>query len=137
MSEDGIDWGALRGVAKTARERAHAPYSNYLVGAALLDAQGGVHAGCNVENASYGLCLCAERTAIARAVADGRTRFVAILVLTGGAEPGTPCGMCRQVMAEFPPDFAVRCESVDAPERAITTTVSALLPFGFSGDHLD
>ena len=99
-----IPWAALREAALAARAHAYAPYSQYLVGAALLDADGHVHRGANVENASYGLCLCAERSAFARAIADGVRSFRAILVMTDGDRPGTPCGMCRQVLAELEND---------------------------------
>lgn len=133
---DAIPWSQLREAAERARNHAHAPYSNYRVGAALLDTHGDVHVGCNVENASYGLCLCAERSAVAAAISCGVRTFQAVLILTGGEEPGTPCGMCRQVLAEFPPDFAVRCETVDG-NASIETTVSALLPAAFDASQLE
>jgi cytidine deaminase len=99
LSKDQED--ALCEAALKARERAYAPYSNFRVGAALLVADGTILLGCNVENASYGLCLCAERTAIAGAVATGHQHFEAIAIATGSAPPSPPCGMCRQVLAEF------------------------------------
>lgn len=85
--------------AVDARHLAYAPYSNYQVGAALLTESGKIYSGCNVENASYGLCLCAERTAIVKAVSEAETEFTAIAVATG--DGGTPCGACRQFLAEF------------------------------------
>ena len=88
-----------------ARRKAYAPYSHYTVGAALLTASGKVYTGCNVENASYGLTICAERTAAVKAVSDGEREFVAIAVVTENG--GTPCGACRQVLAEFGPDMRV------------------------------
>lgn len=86
-------------MAVAARESAYAPYSNFQVGAALLTADGQIVTGCNVENASYGLCFCAERTAIVKAVSQGVQKFTAIAVATEGG--GTPCGACRQFIAEF------------------------------------
>lgn len=90
---------ALIEAAVTARESAYAPYSKFLVGAALLTKSGETFHGCNVENASYGLCFCAERTAIVKAVSEGQQDFVAFAVATAGG--GTPCGACRQFIAEF------------------------------------
>lgn len=131
---DPIPWDALRGAAQRAREHAYAPYSHYRVGAALLDADGRIHAGANIENASYGLCLCAERSAVARAVSDGVTRFRAVFVLTQGEQPGTPCGMCRQVLAELAPGVPVRCETVGGAR--LDTDVAALLPYAFDAEKL-
>lgn len=88
--------------ARRAAERSYSPYSRYPVGAALLDAEGGVWTGCNVENASYGLSMCAERTALFKAVSEGRRDFVALAIAGGTASsPALPCGACRQVLAEF------------------------------------
>jgi cytidine deaminase len=103
----GIDWRPLLQAARVARARAHAPYSRFAVGAAVLGASGRIWPGCNVENASYGLSVCAERHAVARAVLEGEERLVAALVVGGrGAVP--PCGACRQVLAEFAgPDLPV------------------------------
>lgn len=130
-----IDWDALEAAALSVRARAHAPYSGYRVGAALLTEDGRVYRGVNVENASYGLAMCAERVAIGTAVADGRTRFAAIVVATEGPRPGSPCGMCRQVMMEFPPSFPVRCISATGASR-LDTDVAALLPHAFDASHL-
>jgi cytidine deaminase len=124
-----IDWPALVRAAKAARKKAYAPYSKYQVGAALLASDGRVFVGCNVENASYGLCQCAERTAIGAAVAAGARRFSAIAIASPGSTPATPCGMCRQVLAEFPPSFPVRC--IAQRGAPIDTTVAALLPGAF------
>src|SRR5881296_2781589 len=90
----------LIAAAKTAQRRAHAPYSKFRVGAALLTKSGKVYTGCNVENASYGLTICAERVALAKAVSEGHRKFKAIAVVapSGGL---SPCGACRQVLAEF------------------------------------
>lgn len=87
--------------AWVARERAYAPYSNFKVGAALLSSDGRVFSGCNVENISYGLTNCAERVAIGAAVVQGATEFDAIVVVADTSEPISPCGACRQVLAEF------------------------------------
>lgn len=112
--------------ARRAARRAYAPYSHFPVGAALLTARGTVFSGCNVENASYGLCNCAERTAIFTALAAGQRRFRAIAVYTPTAEPTLPCGACRQVIHEFAPEAVVisACQG----RTVIETTVSALLP---------
>ena len=92
---------ALIAKAVEVRRKAHAPYSKYLVGAALLAKDGRVFVGCNVENASYGLTCCAERNAVFAAVAAGAKKFVAVAVVT--ANGGSPCGACRQVLREFGP----------------------------------
>lgn len=130
-----IDWAALEDASREARERAYAPYSGYRVGAALLADDGRVFLGANVENASYGLCQCAERSAIGAAVVAGARRFRAICIATGGEQPATPCGMCRQVLAEFPPSFPVRC--VSAGGGRVDSDTAALLPLGFGPAVLD
>jgi cytidine deaminase len=91
----------LLAAARAVRERAHAPYSNFFVGAAVRDEKGRVHVGCNVENASYGLTICAERNAVAAAVAAGARAVRAVAVVTPTRPPGSPCGACRQVLAEL------------------------------------
>lgn len=130
-----IDWDALVQAATEARERAYAPYSKYCVGAALLGDDGVTYRGCNVENASYGLCLCAERNAHAAAVAEGCRAFRALVVCTAGDEPAAPCGMCRQVLAELGPSFPVRCVTVEGGR--LDTSVRELLPHAFDGGYLD
>lgn len=97
-------WRALVEAAQRVRDRAYAPYSGYRVGAAVLAPDGTIYAGCNVENASYGLALCAERSAVAQLVAAGCDRIAAIAVVTAGPEPGRPCGLCRQTLSEFADD---------------------------------
>ena len=119
--------------ALSVRERAYAPYSDFAVGAAVLDADGAIHLGCNMENASYGLSVCAERHAVAAAVAAGVQQFVAIAVVTGTMPPTSPCGACRQVLAEFG-DMPVILANLDG-ERA-TTSVAELLPLAFGADDL-
>jgi cytidine deaminase len=132
VTED--DWNTLMARAQAVRAHAHAPYSRYLVGAALLDDRGRVYTGANVENASFGLCLCAERSAVAAAVADGARRFAGIVVVTEGDAPATPCGACRQVLREFPPSFPVRCVTTSGVR--VDSTVDALLPLGFGPELL-
>ncbi|MCU0750316.1 MAG: cytidine deaminase [Akkermansiaceae bacterium] len=96
-----MDWDALLEEAWKARDRAYAPYSKFHVGAALLAADGRIFSGCNVENISYGLTNCAERVAIGAAVAAGVREFVAVAVVADTTVPISPCGACRQVLAEF------------------------------------
>jgi cytidine deaminase len=93
--------------ALKARERAYAPYSSFPVGAALRDRDGGIHAGVNVENASLGLSICAERNAVFAAVCRGHRDFEAVAIVGGDGAPTPPCGACRQVLAEFAPDLRV------------------------------
>jgi len=118
--------------AIAARERAYAPYSRYKVGAALRGKSGRIYTGCNVENAAYGLSMCAERTAIFKAVSEGERELEAIAVVTENG--GSPCGACRQVMMEFAPAMTVII--ADARGQARITTVRDLLPDGFTPDQL-
>lgn len=120
--------------AQQVRELAYAPYSDYRVGAAILSSTGKIYTGCNVENASYGLTVCAERNAIFKAVSEGEREFIALAVVT--ANGGSPCGACRQVIFEFmPPDAPVAL--ADAPlENIQQFTVGELLPDGFSARTL-
>jgi cytidine deaminase len=122
-----IDWEALRSAAREARERAYAPYSNFHVGAALL-VSGRVFAGCNVENASYPVGTCAERGALAAAIAAGCRDLEAVLVL--GPTPIPPCGMCRQALAEFNADAPVLLAGADGGAD-VETTLAALFPRPF------
>ena len=94
------DGARLLAEARRVRANAHAPYSRFRVGAAVLDERGAIHVGCNVENASYGLTVCAERNAVAAAVAAGARRLRAVAVVTKSRPPGRPCGACRQVLLE-------------------------------------
>jgi cytidine deaminase len=120
--------------ARAVRAHAHAPYSRYQVGAAVRAASGKIYVGANVENASYGLALCAERSAVAAAVAAGETKLLAVAVVTSTSPPAAPCGMCRQVLAEFAPDDLPIALCNDAGERS-DATLGALLPHAFrSGD---
>ncbi len=126
----------LIAMAQQARERAYAPYSNFPVGAALLGRSGKVYTGCNVENASYPLVMCAERVAVYRAIADGERQFVAIAVVT---ETGaTPCGACRQVLREFGgPDGQLRVVVADGAGHSEVFTITDLLPAAFTPDQLE
>jgi len=124
-----IDWSALKQSARLAADAAYAPYSHFHVGAALLTEDGRIFSGCNVENASFGLTICAERNALFAAVAAGARRFVALVVVTGNAQPVTPCGACRQVLHEFAPSFAVRCYGQAGDE--LITSCDELLPRAF------
>ena len=123
----------LVGAALRVRQLAYAPYSNYLVGSALLTAEGTIVVGCNVENAAYPATICAERVALTSAVAQGYRTFVAIAVAT--ANGGTPCGICRQVMAELGPEMVVYISDDKGNYRS--TTVVELLPGAFRGDSLE
>lgn len=122
----------LIAAALEARERAYAPYSRYLVGAAVLAADGTVIVGCNVENASYPATICAERVALTGAIAQGKRDLVAIAVVT--RDGGAPCGICRQVMAELGPEMVVYIG--DAQGNYRTTRVADLLPEAFTGASL-
>jgi cytidine deaminase len=132
-----IDWSELERAALDVQQRAHAPYSGYRVGAALQVASGRVFAGCNVENASYGLSICAERSAIVQMVAAGEQRPVAIAVVTPGPEIGTPCGMCRQTLAEFAKDLPIRLLVTDGASPARITSLADLLPDAFRAATLE
>lgn len=128
------DWERLAEAARLARNHAYAPYSEFSVGAALLAANGEVFAGCNVENLSFGLTLCAERNAIAAAVAAGAVRPHlsprGLVVVADTRHPISPCGACRQVMAEFG-DFPVILQTLDGKREE--TRVSQLLPRASTG----
>src|SRR5260221_8732232 len=114
--------------AQKARQYAYAPYSNYLVGAALMGGNGEIYLGCNVENAAYPATICAERVALVKAVSEGVRNFVAIAVVTDNG--GTPCGICRQMMYEFAPDMTVLVAD-STGEIQLEMKLSELLPEGF------
>ena len=124
--------GALIEAAIAARARAYAPYSNYQVGAALLMEDGSILTGVNVENVSYGLSICAERTAVFKAVSEGYRTILAVAVATSNA--GSPCGACRQVLTEFAGDVPVYL--VDTAGNGRDTTLYTLLPDHFGPEHL-
>lgn|GEM_PF-116308 len=129
-----IDWKLLQRMARAASTKAYAPYSGYHVGAALLASDGRIFVGANVENASYGLAQCAERTAIGAAVVAGARKFVAIAIASPGSVPASPCGMCRQVLSEFPPSFPTRCFAEKG--EPVDSTVTELLPGAFGPAEL-
>jgi cytidine deaminase len=131
-----IDWAALVAAASRARRAAYAPYSGYQVGAAVLGGSGRVFEGCNVENASFGLTLCAERSAIAQLVASGERRLLALAVVTAGPEPGTPCGLCRQMLVEFADDLPIALAVAGEQAPRTMTSLGDLLPQPFRGDLL-
>ena len=119
-----------------ARENAYAPYSSFRVGAAVR-AGDRIYAGCNVENASYGLTMCAERAAVFAAVAAGERRIDAVAIVTGASEPTPPCGACRQVLREFGADpTAVTIVSATLDGRRTTHTLEQLLPAAFGPHNL-
>ena len=120
--------------AQTARERAYAPYSMYRVGAALLTDENEVIAGCNVENASYGLCNCAERTAVFSALSQNKKKFKAIAVVT--KDGGSPCGACRQVLNEFNPTILVIMAKENG-EIVAKKTLDELLPLAFGPKNIE
>ncbi len=135
FDENDPAWAPLIAAAVAVRARAYAPYSNYLVGAAVLCDDGSIASGCNVENASYGGTICAERNAVWHAVATGRRRFSACGVVTRGPAPGAPCGMCRQVLVEFEADLPILLVAWDdAAGRELArrhASLSGLLPEAF------
>lgn len=115
--------------ARAAQAAAYAPYSKFRVGAALLTASGRIFRGCNVENASYGLTICAERAAVCSALAAGERHFLAMAVVSNGAV--TPCGACRQVLAEFAPKLAIALGDTTGRRRVRVFALNELLPHSF------
>lgn len=124
---------ALVRSALAARKRAHVPYSHFAVGAAIMVAGGKIVSGCNVENASYGLTVCAERVAVFKAISGGHASFHALAVAVPGAEPMPPCGACLQVLAEFcGRDIPIILVAAGSPGRPVRTTLRNLLPRAFA-----
>jgi cytidine deaminase len=117
--------------AETARNAAYAPYSRFKVGAALVGRSGTVYTGCNIENISYGLTICAERVAVFKAVAAGERDFEQIAIVADTEEPISPCGACRQVLAEFAPNLLVR--SLARGGEVFEARLSELLPRAKTG----
>jgi cytidine deaminase len=129
-----VDVDRLVEAARRARLRAYAPYSRYRVGAAILTRAGAIHTGCNIENATYGATLCAERSAVAAMIGAGDKAPIACAVVTRGTTPGAPCGICRQVLTEFARDMKLFLVAVDAQGRVVSrkaARLSALLPQAF------
>ncbi len=122
-------WDTLIDAARAAMRNAYAPYSKFYVGAALAG-DGAIIAGCNVENASYGATICAERGAIMAAVARGIRSFDACVVMTRGPEPAHPCGMCRQVLYEFSPELPILLVAESTGQRTLVR-LNEILPGAF------
>jgi len=120
---------SLREAAMRALDNAHAPYSNFRVGAALRTKDGRLITGCNVENSAYGLAICAETLAVASAVSQGLTEFEEIAIASDDREPTPPCGACRQVLNEFAPNIKISSYTRDGKEAS--WTLSELLPHAF------
>jgi cytidine deaminase len=129
-----IPWADLVAAASAARQAAYAPYSRYQVGAALLSGAGRIFAGCNVENASFGLTTCAERNAVAALIASGEREIAALAIVTPGPEAGAPCGICRQTLSEFARDLVIGLANAGDTEPRETVTLAALFPHPFRGD---
>lgn len=126
MSDDQLIQEALK-----AREKSYSPYSKFAVGAALLTRSGKVFTGCNVENRSFRLTICAEQSAVASAVSAGEKEFVKIAVVTGLEKPAMPCGACRQTLGEFSSDLEIIAANTHGVRE--TTTLAELLPHPFEG----
>ncbi len=128
------DVSAAIEAARRARTSAYAPYSRYRVGAAIVTAGGRIYAGCNVENATYGATICAERSAVSAMVAAGDRDPVACVVVTAGPQPGAPCGICRQVLAEFVSDLRLLLVAEDDSGKIVkraSAKLRALFPHSF------
>ena len=124
----------LKAAAVTMLDRAYCPYSHFAVGAALECADGTVFTGCNIENAAFSPTICAERTAVAKAVSEGHTDFVRIAIAGRSADFCVPCGVCRQVLREFAPDIEVICLNGEGEEKVFT--LPELLPHSFGPEYL-
>jgi cytidine deaminase len=121
--------------ATKAREKAYAPYSNFKVGSAVLTKSGKVFTGANIENASYGASVCAERVALFKAISEGETEIVEIAVVTGAEEPTMPCGICRQVLKEFSENLKIYAANLEG--KVIETTIDRLFPMAFTREDLE
>ncbi len=129
-----IDWPALENAAIDVRTRAYAPFSQYRVGASILTKSGKIVVGCNVENSTYGATICAERSAIVNMVSQGREELLACVVASRAPGAATPCGVCRQVMAEFAerlPIVAIGLDEAGAVVERAAYDLETLLPHAF------
>ena len=124
----------LKAAAVAMLDRAYCPYSHFAVGAALECADGSVFTGCNIENAAFSPTICAERTAVAKAVSEGRTDFVRIVIAGRSEDFCVPCGVCRQVLREFAPDLEIICLNGKGEEQVFT--LPQLLPHNFGPEFL-
>ena len=125
----------LVSLALSMRERAYAPYSHFRVGAALDCEDGTVSTGCNVENAAYGACICGERTALVKAVSEGQRTFRTLAIAGSGGEPCWPCGICRQMLAEFSPNLLILAVN-DGTGEVTKCSLKDLLPHHFNASQL-
>ena len=116
------------------RLNAHAPFSHFLVGAALEDSEGRVHTGCNVENATYGLTICAERNAVFKAVSEGARKFTRIAIVADAAQLAPPCGACRQILWEFAGDIEMTLANLSG--KTETLRLSSIFPRAFDATYL-
>lgn len=130
------EFDRLLEAALLAQSRARAPYSRFQVGAAVLSGSGEIHAGCNVESASYGATICAERSAVVGAVAAGETAIRVCVVVTPTADPSSPCGICRQLLAEFGPEMEIYAASSKG-DGVYAARLADLLPLAFWAKNLD
>ncbi|HEY9764761.1 MAG TPA: cytidine deaminase [Chroococcales cyanobacterium] len=129
-----MDYSELLLLAEAAQQHAYVPYSQFPVGVALLTKDGKIFTGCNVENASFGLTICAERVAIGKAISEGCREFKAIAITAAKASPCLPCGACRQVLAEFAPDLELVFRQ--AEKQVWVLTLNDVLPFQFTNASL-
>jgi cytidine deaminase len=125
-----VKYQQLVRAARRAQKRSHSPYSNFRVGAALLATSGKVYSGCNIESSSFGLTICAERTAIFKAISEGERQFKAIVIVSDAEDFISPCGACRQVLMDFAKDIdVVICDGAD---NTRVVKISTLLPLPFN-----
>lgn len=129
-----MEWQILLDAARLAHGHAYARYSGFSVGAALLTGDGSVFSGCNVENQCFGVTLCAERAALAAAVAQGHRQFRSLVILTEVTPPARPCGLCLQVLAEFCPDLNILLASLSGRQEEVTLLDLYPQPFNLPGD---
>lgn len=123
-------------MAKLAADKAYAPYSKFKVGAALLTASGKIYSGCNVENASYGLSICAEQVAVVKAVSSGEIKFKIMVIFADTEDLTSPCGACRQVVAEFNPRIEIILVNKKGEMKALNMDKLLVEPFGLKKDKL-